>query len=100
MERIKQFMERAQDRGASLVEYALLVALITVVCVGAVTTLGGSTSDAHGDAATGLGGAPTGTCHEWEHPGTGDSSHGRDESAPGCYENGIHLYNHGFLDAP
>jgi len=28
------------DRGASLVEYALLVALIAVVCIGAVTLLG------------------------------------------------------------
>lgn len=28
------------ERGASLVEYALLVALIAVVCVGAVTFLG------------------------------------------------------------
>ena len=28
------------DRGAALVEYALLVALIAVVCIAAVTTLG------------------------------------------------------------
>jgi pilus assembly protein Flp/PilA len=28
------------DRGASLVEYALLVALIAVVCIGAMTLLG------------------------------------------------------------
>ena len=33
------------DRGASLVEYALLVALIAVVCIAAVTTLGGNASD-------------------------------------------------------
>ena len=32
------------DRGASLVEYALLVALIAVVCIVAVTTLGGKAS--------------------------------------------------------
>jgi pilus assembly protein Flp/PilA len=31
-------------RGASLVEYALLVALIAVVCIAAVTTLGKSAS--------------------------------------------------------
>ncbi len=30
------------ERGASLVEYALLVALIAVVCIGAVTFLGGT----------------------------------------------------------
>jgi pilus assembly protein Flp/PilA len=32
------------ERGASLVEYALLVALIAVVCIGAVTFLGQSAS--------------------------------------------------------
>jgi pilus assembly protein Flp/PilA len=32
------------DRGASLVEYALLVALIAVVCIGAVTLLGNNAS--------------------------------------------------------
>jgi pilus assembly protein Flp/PilA len=32
------------DRGASLVEYALLIALIAIVCIGAVQFLGGSTS--------------------------------------------------------
>ncbi|MEE9414188.1 MAG: Flp family type IVb pilin [Acidimicrobiales bacterium] len=33
------------ERGASLVEYALLVALIAVVCITAVTMLGSSASD-------------------------------------------------------
>ena len=32
------------ERGASLVEYALLVALIAVVCIGAVTVLGNNAS--------------------------------------------------------
>ena len=32
------------ERGASLVEYALLVALIALVCFAAVTTLGGQVS--------------------------------------------------------
>jgi len=32
------------ERGASLVEYALLVALIAVVCIAAVTTLGTNAS--------------------------------------------------------
>jgi len=32
------------ERGASLVEYALLVALIAVVCIAAVTTLGKAAS--------------------------------------------------------
>ena len=33
------------ERGASLVEYALLVALIAVVCIAAVTLLGQSASE-------------------------------------------------------
>ncbi len=33
------------ERGASLVEYALLVALIAVVCIAAVTALGNSAAD-------------------------------------------------------
>lgn len=33
------------ERGASLVEYALLVALIAVVCIGAATFLGGNIKD-------------------------------------------------------
>ena len=33
------------ERGASLVEYALLVALIAVVCIAAVTVLGNNASD-------------------------------------------------------
>jgi pilus assembly protein Flp/PilA len=32
------------DEGASLVEYALLVALIAVVCIAAITLLGGNAS--------------------------------------------------------
>jgi pilus assembly protein Flp/PilA len=37
-------MHMRSSRGASLVEYALLVALIAVVCIAAVTTLGKSAS--------------------------------------------------------
>lgn len=33
------------ERGASLVEYSLLVALIAIVCVGAVTFLGREVGD-------------------------------------------------------
>ena len=32
------------EKGASLVEYALLVALIAIVCIAAVTALGGTVS--------------------------------------------------------
>jgi pilus assembly protein Flp/PilA len=44
------------DRGASLVEYALLVALIAVVCIAAVTILGKSASNKFESVGTSLGG--------------------------------------------
>ena len=43
-----------QDEGAALVEYVLLVALIAVVCVGAITLLGTNTSAKLTTAATAL----------------------------------------------
>lgn len=43
---IKSFLtaQTKTERGATLVEYALLVALIAVVCIAAVTVLGKSAS--------------------------------------------------------
>ena len=35
---------QSDDRGASLVEYALLLALIAVVCIGAISFIGTSAS--------------------------------------------------------
>ncbi|MFP3906834.1 MAG: Flp family type IVb pilin [Acidimicrobiales bacterium] len=43
-----------RDRGASLVEYALLLALIAVVCIGALQLLGTSLDDSIEDDATQL----------------------------------------------
>jgi len=40
------------DRGASLVEYALLVALIAVVCIAAVTLLGRNASSKFSSVAS------------------------------------------------
>ena len=42
------------ERGASLVEYALLVALIAVVCIAAVTLLGGNASSKFNSVANSL----------------------------------------------
>lgn len=50
------------DRGASLVEYALLLALIAVVCIGAVSFLGHSASSKY---------SSFGTCWAWA--GSGNS---------------------------
>ena len=40
------------EAGASLVEYALLLALIAVVCVAAVTFFGGEVSDSFSKSAS------------------------------------------------
>ena len=42
------------DRGASLVEYALLVALIAVVCILAITFLGNSASSKFSSVGTSI----------------------------------------------
>ncbi len=43
------------ERGASLVEYALLVALIAVVCIAAVTLLGGNAKKKFNDVGASIG---------------------------------------------
>ena len=43
------------ERGASLVEYALLVALIAVVCILAITTLGNNASSKFDSVASEIG---------------------------------------------
>jgi len=49
---IRRFIR--EEEGASLVEYVLLVALIAVVCVGAVTLLGTNANTKLTAAATAL----------------------------------------------
>lgn len=53
-----------RERGAGLVEYALVVALIAVVAISAVSALGGSTSGVLADGSDGIGNAPTTTTTE------------------------------------
>lgn len=43
-----------EEKGATMVEYALMVALIAVVCIGAVTAVGGSTNTTFGRVVAGL----------------------------------------------
>jgi pilus assembly protein Flp/PilA len=45
---------RKRDRGASLVEYALLLALLVVVCIGAVTFFGSATNGSYEDSGTSI----------------------------------------------
>ncbi|HHC08103.1 MAG TPA: Flp family type IVb pilin [Actinobacteria bacterium] len=44
----------ADEEGASLVEYALLVALIAIIAIAAITLLGGNVRDTLSEAATSL----------------------------------------------
>lgn len=46
------FDRRAGQRGASLVEYAFLVALIAVVCIVAIIYFGGETSDSFSETGS------------------------------------------------
>ena len=45
---------RDDDRGASLVEYALLVALIALVCIAALSALGETVSTSFSEVDSGL----------------------------------------------
>ena len=45
---------RLCERGASLVEYVLLITLIVLVCLGAITTLGAATSTSFTNSSNSL----------------------------------------------
>lgn len=47
--------ERDDERGASLVEYTLLIGLIVLVCIGAVAVLGGATEEPYSELSSQLG---------------------------------------------
>jgi pilus assembly protein Flp/PilA len=58
---IKKLMNFFKDEeGATMVEYGLMVALIAVVCIGAVTALGGSLSDIFQQISDAISGAGAG----------------------------------------
>lgn len=42
------------EKGATMVEYALMVALIAVICIGAVTAIGGGTNTTFGSVVASL----------------------------------------------
>lgn len=48
----RRLARRGQDLGASLVEYALLIALIAAVCIGALTFFGSQNSGSVDDSAS------------------------------------------------
>jgi pilus assembly protein Flp/PilA len=39
---VLESLRNREDEGQGLVEYGLIIALVAVVCIGALTTLGGS----------------------------------------------------------
>lgn len=49
-------LPEAGERGASLVEYALLLALVAIVCIGGVTLIGRATVEPLSSAASMFGG--------------------------------------------
>ena len=51
---VRSWLAERGDRGASLVEYALLVALIAIVCAVAVSFLGDSASASYSSTASGF----------------------------------------------
>ena len=46
--------DRNNERGASVVEYAMLLALIAIVCVVAVTALGTGLNDSYGSSTSSI----------------------------------------------
>ena len=59
MRKLTQFVRdfvKGED-GPTAVEYAVMLALIIVVCIAAITTLGGTANTTFGTVNTGLGGS-------------------------------------------
>lgn len=51
-----QSTNRTDERGAGLVEYAMLIGLIVLVCVAAVGLLGGATETPYSEITSGISG--------------------------------------------
>ncbi|GKT09322.1 Flp family type IVb pilin [Desulforhabdus sp. TSK] len=49
LKKVQNFLK--EEEGATMVEYALMVALIAVVCIATVKTLGGNVNTMFGDVA-------------------------------------------------
>jgi Flp pilus assembly pilin Flp len=74
---------RASERGASLIEYALLLALIAMVSIAALTTLGGLVGDQMEEGGNGISGVTATTAAEFQcRPGHEHHRHCREEVRP------------------
>lgn len=49
---------QAEEDGQTLVEYGLIIGLLSIVAIGAITLLGGTVTGLFEDVSTKLGGAP------------------------------------------
>lgn len=54
MENTKMIVEEKKEKGASMVEYALIAALIAIVCIAGVTALGTSASTKFSEITSGI----------------------------------------------
>ena len=54
MENTQNKIEETKEAGASMVEYALIAALIAIVCIGGITVLGQSASQKFSTIASSL----------------------------------------------
>ena len=50
----KLFSSKKQEKGQGLVEYAIILALIAIVVIGVMTTLGGKVNNTFGRVSSGL----------------------------------------------
>ncbi len=57
--KVQRFL--VSEDGPTAVEYAVMLALIVIVCMGAITTLGENANNSFNNTATELGGLPTGS---------------------------------------
>ena len=58
MENTQKKVEDKKEAGASMVEYALIAALIAIVCIGGITVLGQSASQKFSNIGSSLNSSP------------------------------------------
>ncbi len=56
MENTQMIVEENKEKGASMVEYALIAALIAIVCIAGVTALGTASSTKFSQITSGING--------------------------------------------
>ena len=76
---------RTATRGQGLVEYALILVLIAIVCIGILTQVGGQTSEVFSQVSCTLdGGAVATSSHPGDPQGSGSGVGNNTTSSGGC----------------